>query len=121
MFSARQEGQIMMEMDFGVWNLGLSVSSTQIPSVQIQSLLLFYLPDVALAEELVEVGIALLHRLRDLLVEQVVVGRALDGADDADWHRVLRVIHAAEHERYGWILQGLVVDEDVLLRNPILA
>ena len=59
---------------------------------------LFDLPDVALAEEFVDVVLLAADGLGELLFEESVVGGALDGAKDADRYRVVRVVHAREHE-----------------------
>src|SRR3989304_540429 len=98
MFSARQEGQIMA--------LRLSLD----------------LPDVALAEEGIDGAFALGgNGLGDLLLQEVVISGALDGAEDADGHGELRVVHAAEEEGDGGVVQRLVVDEEVLLADGVLA
>ena len=57
----------------------------------------------------------------DDLVKAVVEGRGFHIADDADGDREMRRCHVGEHHVEASVLDGLIVDQDVLLSDAVLA
>src|SRR5262245_9898718 len=57
----------------------------------------------------------------DLAVDQLVVGGAGDGSQDADRDREIRPEHARQHQREVGLLGLLVVDEQIGLGHAVLA
>src|SRR5919197_5315797 len=79
-------------------------------------------PHVAAVDELPELAAPLARDgLLDLVGHQVLVGRALDVAEDADRLREGGELHAREHEGDRGVFLVRVVDEAVVLVQPRLA
>src|SRR3989440_2130814 len=71
-------------------------------------------PHVAAVDELLELSAPLPRDgLLDLVRHEVLVGLALDVAEDADGLREIGLLHAREHEGDRWVLDVRVVDETV--------
>src|SRR5579884_286740 len=91
------------------------LSCMQVGQIMRRALRLLDDPDVVAGEQVFQLALALgLDRLLDLLVEHLVVGRPLDGAEDADALREARVDHPAEQVGEARLLGPLVVDEQVV-------
>src|SRR4051794_23485549 len=75
-------------------------------------------PGLAGEQRLRKVALAeLLDRLLDLGVDEIRVGRPLDVAEDADWHRELGPPQPRQDQREGRILGVRVVDQQVVLAH----
>src|SRR5438477_4989584 len=71
-------------------------------------------PHVAAVDELLELSAPLPRDgLLNLVRHEVLVGLALDVAEDADGLREIGLLHAREHEGDRWVLDVRVVDETV--------
>ncbi len=59
--------------------------------------------------------------LFDDLIKAVVEGRGFHIADDTDGNREMRRCHVGKHHVEARVFEGLVVDEDILLSDAVLA
>src|SRR5439155_15408254 len=95
----------------GGWNLVLGIWF-------LEFLPLLHDPGIVAGEKFFELAAALLgHDILDLLVEKIVVGRALHAPVHADAFRKARIDHSTEQISQAGLLGLFVVDEQVVNRD----
>src|SRR5919205_1399109 len=79
-------------------------------------------PGVAAINKLLQTaGAGLPHRRANLVSHHIFVSWPVDGAEDSDRLRKLRLLHAREHEGHRWITQMNIVYEQIVFGDAVFA